>query len=192
MANFGILGGTFSPPHLGHLDIAEIAKKLFELDIIYLMPCQFPPHKQQCIETYHRLNMLRILFRKHHYIQFDFSEILRDGPSLTYLSMQAWRKKHPDDRLFFILGSDSFLSITSWDFWQDIILNCELIVIPRGMSADDIHIPDQWQNKADKIHIIRESVRPISSTDVRNAGNTNEIISLLGDDTAAYYIDNCI
>ena len=132
--------------------------------------------------------MLRLLFADQDNFRFDFSEILRDGPSLTHLSLASWHQSHPKDELFFIMGSDSFATITSWDHWEGMILNSDIAVIPRGENPDDIQIPSAWHPHKDNIHILSESVRPISSTLIRETNNEQLIKSYLGNQVARYYL----
>ena len=89
MTRIGVFGGTFSPPHLGHRDLALLAAKQLQLDMIYIMPCQFPPHKESCISTFHRLNMLRLLFAEYDIFRFDFSEILREAHHLPIYRLKT-------------------------------------------------------------------------------------------------------
>lgn len=192
MTRIGVFGGTFSPPHLGHRDLALLAAKQLQLDMIYIMPCQFPPHKESCISTFHRLNMLRLLFAEYNIFRFDFSEILRKGPSLTHLSLENWQKSHPNDEIFFIMGSDSFATITTWDHWQGMILNSNIIVIPRSEKPNSIKIPSAWACHKEKVHILNESVQPISSTLIRETKNLSKLKDYLGNKVASYYLEHFV
>ncbi|MDA9832418.1 nicotinate (nicotinamide) nucleotide adenylyltransferase [Gammaproteobacteria bacterium] len=188
MARIGILGGTFSPAHLGHQQLAVLAQKALNLQAIYIMPCQFPPHKANCLTTHHRLNILRQIFMETPAIYFDFSEILRNGPSLTHVSLESWQKKHPNDELYFIQGSDSFATITDWEYWSGMIENAQMIVVPRGTQID---IPPLWQPLQHRIHILNQSIRPISSSEIRESNDASWIISQMGSSAGAYYLSNC-
>ncbi len=189
MTRIGILGGTFSPAHLGHLELALLAKKSLNLSAIYIMPCQFPPHKKDCLITTHRLNILRKIFINAPSVYLDFSEILRNGPSLTHLSLSNWQKKHPKDRLFFIQGSDSFATITEWENWLEMIDHAEMVVIPRGTPVE---VPMQWLHCKHRIHVLDESVRAVSSTDIRTSKDKKWIIEQMGEPAGKYYLSKCI
>jgi nicotinate (nicotinamide) nucleotide adenylyltransferase len=188
MARIGILGGTFSPAHLGHYELALLAQKAINLSAIYIMPCQFPPHKANCLTTHHRLNILRRLFMETPAIYFDFSEILRHGPSLTHVSLENWQKKNPDDELFFIQGSDSFATITDWEEWDQMINHAQMIIIPRGT---EIKIPELWQSRKDRIHILNQSVKSISSSEIRESEDNAWIIEQMGESAGMYYLTYC-
>ena len=111
----GILGGTFSPPHIGHLLLARYAIEEMALDEVQIMPCHIPPHKETTLPTEHRIEMLKLLFNDEPRTSFDYREINQDKISLTYLSMQNGER---NDRM-----------INSSSLWVQIALT----TLPTGM-----------------------------------------------------------
>ena len=135
--NLGILGGTFNPIHRAHLRIAEEARDRFSLDRVIFVPAADPPHKPRVgqISFPHRLAMVQLAISGRP--EFSVSEIegKRPGKSYTIETLRAFREQFPGDRLFFIMGSDSFAEIGTWYDYPAIFAAASLIVVGRPGST---------------------------------------------------------
>jgi nicotinate-nucleotide adenylyltransferase len=112
----GILGGTFDPIHLGHLEAAEAARQALKLDRVLLLPSRTPPHRsvEPRASVFHRFAMTALSAAERRMLASDL-ELGRDGPSYTALTLEALhREGYAPGDLFFITGSDAFAEISTW------------------------------------------------------------------------------
>jgi nicotinate-nucleotide adenylyltransferase len=112
----GILGGTFNPPHLGHLALARYAREELALERVLLMPAHIPPHKsaERDPGAQHRLNMCRLAADGEPGVSVCSLEIDRPGPSYTVDTLSAIHASHPDAELTFIVGADIARTLPAW------------------------------------------------------------------------------
>jgi nicotinate-nucleotide adenylyltransferase len=112
----GILGGTFNPPHLGHLAVARAAREELGLERVLLMPVHTPPHKPagQDPGPEQRLAMCRLLTAREPAVEASDLEVARGGPSYTADTLEALHASHPEAELTFIVGADTALTLPSW------------------------------------------------------------------------------
>jgi len=112
----GILGGTFNPPHLGHLVCAQEAYRELELDRVMLIPARIPPHKPVEHEPgpEHRLELCRLSVQGDERFDASAIELDRDGPSFTVDTLRVLKNQAPQDELVLILGGDIAAGLTQW------------------------------------------------------------------------------
>lgn len=137
----GIYGGTFNPIHNTHIEIAEAAQTQFNLDIVYFLVAGAPPHKDtaETISDINRLEMVSIAIKDYPNFRIDDRELYRSGKSYSYITMTELKAEHPDDELFFIMGSDSLVTFKHW-VKPDVISKCaSILVAPRiGDELEEI------------------------------------------------------
>ncbi len=112
----GILGGTFNPPHYGHLHIAQAVYEALQLDEVRFMPAATPPHKQkdESVTNENRFEMVRRAVQPYeNFHPFSF-EIERGGTSYTYDTMRLLTEREPDVDFYFIIGGDMIDSLSTW------------------------------------------------------------------------------
>jgi nicotinate-nucleotide adenylyltransferase len=116
LARVGILGGTFDPPHNGHIGIAQAALKEFRLDRVIFVPACVPPHKmKRCVAPAEdRFKMLQLAINGHEKFEISRIELDRPGPSYTADTLTEFRKTYPYDELFLLIGADNIAEIESW------------------------------------------------------------------------------
>jgi|ERR1051326_563799 nicotinate-nucleotide adenylyltransferase len=126
-----IYGGTFDPVHNGHLQLARAVLKLFELDELWFVPAWVPPHKRNAKITsaFHRFGMLSLATQTDQRLLISTVEL--DSPDRPYAVDTIMRMVKPDQRLFFLLGADSWNEITTWFEWQKLLTLCDVIVVTR-------------------------------------------------------------
>ena len=131
--NICLFGGTFDPIHTAHLRIAEEALKKFHLDQVLFVPAGNPPHKEAAGLTPYedRFQMVKIACRPYAHFLASRLEAGR-GRSFTADTIKRVRKEiGPDDRLFFLIGSDAFDELETWKGWQELVQLTEFIVVSR-------------------------------------------------------------
>ena len=116
MASIGILGGTFNPPHIGHLVCAQEARAQLELDRVMLMPVHTPPHKEAVDDPgpEARLALCQAAIAGDEDLEISTLEIERGGPSFSVDTLRALHGLHEEDDLTFIVGGDIASSLPSW------------------------------------------------------------------------------
>lgn len=116
MKKVGILGGTFNPPHIGHLICANEAFHALKLDEVRFMPNAIAPHKQLRGDatTTDRLRMVEIMAEPNPNFKVETIEVERGGISYTYDTMVALLNREPDVEFYFIIGGDMIDSLHNW------------------------------------------------------------------------------
>ena len=132
----GIFGGSFDPPHIGHLLIAEFTRITLGLHKVYFVPAYRPPHKtgNHPSTAQDRLTMARLSVRGNRYLKVSDIELKRRGVSYTVDTVRAFRKQFPDAELFLILGADSLKQFHLWKSPAGILREVSLAVYRRPGS----------------------------------------------------------
>ena len=134
MKKIGLFGGTFDPPHTGHIALAKNALLSFSLDKIIFIPAGNPPHKtdKRVSDKTHRFEMVNIAIKN----EFDFLisdfEIINEKPNYSYLTIEHFKNEYPDDEIFFIVGADSYRDFPKWKNYPGILSLCTFIVLNRN------------------------------------------------------------
>ena len=115
-ARFGLFGGTFDPPHIGHLALAEWARDRLGLDRVVIVPAAQPPHKRGVAVTSFadRLAMTRLAVGRHPAFEVSRVEADREGPSFTVDTLRDLRARNPGARWYLLLGEDSLADLAHW------------------------------------------------------------------------------
>ncbi len=136
----GIIGGTFNPIHIAHLRIAEEVRDRLGLERVIFMPAASPPHKPLAGELSfgHRFAMVELAIAGNPLFGVSDLEGKRGGTSYSIHTLTELRQLHPEDELYFIVGSDSFLEIASWYRFAELFACCNIAVVerPDGRIAD--------------------------------------------------------
>jgi nicotinate-nucleotide adenylyltransferase len=132
LRRLGILGGTFDPPHIGHLILAEYAREALELAQVLFVPAADPPHKDDtrtAIE--HRLAMVERAIAGNSHFAVSLADIERPGPHYTVDLIPILQTQFPDAELYFLIGADSLRDLPKWNRPQELIRLCKLAVMRR-------------------------------------------------------------
>ena len=173
MMKIGIYGGTFNPPHTGHLHAAKQAVQILGLDKLLLIPDRIAPHKE--IPTgspvpQQRLEMLRIAAAGEAKMEVSDIELKREGASYSYLTVEALREIYPDAELYLLMGTDMFLTFETWKNPERITKNATLAVMYRGEKGERADIEAQkkrFEAQGAKIELVENQILSISSTQLR-------------------------
>lgn len=116
MKRVGLLGGTFNPPHLGHLLMANEVFHALELDEIRFMPNAIPPHKHARFDASNveRLEMVKRAIRPFPYFSVESYELEKGGVSYSYETLSALCRREPNVKFYFIIGGDMIDSLHTW------------------------------------------------------------------------------
>lgn len=176
----GLLGGTFNPIHLAHLRIAEEAREASALDQVLFIPAADPPHKPLAGDVSFELRaaMVQLAIAANPAFGVSDIEARRGGKSYTVDTLTALRIEQPDDQLYFIIGSDSFLELGLWHRYEAIFPLASLIVVER--PEKEITEPLQQLPEAVRKQFVHESdnlLRHSSGTSIRFVVGTRLDIS---------------
>jgi nicotinate-nucleotide adenylyltransferase len=187
----GILGGTFNPPHLGHLVCAQEAYTQLELERVLFIPARTPPHKPVEDEpgAEHRLELCRLAVRDDPRFEASDIEMQRDGPSYTVDTLLKLQSNAPDNDLYLIVGGDVAAGLPDWHEPERVLSFATLAVAKRRGT------PREWVEAAladldggERTRFFRMPRIGVSSTLVRQRVRAGEPIRYIVPDAVAGYI----
>jgi len=134
-----IFGGTFDPPHFGHLALAEWARVELGLDAVWFVPTGVPPHKRarESSASRHRLAMTRLAARGNPAFRVSPLECSRRGPSYTIDTVRALARAHPGAELHLLMGADTYATFAGWREPEAIVRAATLVVAARPGAAPE-------------------------------------------------------
>ena len=179
--NVGILGGTFDPIHLGHLEAAAAAQRALSLDRVLLLPSRTPPHRstEPRASVFHRFAMAALAAAERGFLASDL-ELRREGPSYTALTLEALHRDGVSPaQLFFITGSDAFAEVATWYDYPRILQLANFVVVSRPGAprpSDLIPNPQSLITDAARPTVLSvEAETPdVSSTEIRRRVGAGE------------------
>jgi nicotinate-nucleotide adenylyltransferase len=189
----GILGGTFNPPHLGHLVCAQEAYLQLRLDRVLLVPARIPPHKPIKDEPGidHRLEMCRLAIDGDEQ-RFEVSELeaRRDGMSYTVDTLEALDANQSESELFLIVGGDVALGFGEWRQPERVLALATLAVAERpGTNRAAVEQALSRVNGGERVRFLDMPGIEISSTLLRQRARRGEPTRYLVPDAVRRYID---
>jgi nicotinate-nucleotide adenylyltransferase len=200
MRSIGILGGTFNPPHVGHLAVARNAREEFGLECVVLMPAGSPLHKPAAEDpgASCRLAMCRLVAETVEGLSACAMEVDRGGPSYTVDTLRAIHATHPDAELTFIVGADTAGTLASWREPVELLGLARLAVASRS-GADREQVLDTVAGLAggdsqarerltSRVEFLTMGTIEVSSSSVRERVSRGERVEELVGPTVAAYI----
>ena len=173
MERIGIYGGTFNPPHVGHIQAAKAAVTALGLSRLILIPDRIAPHKQIPAGSptpEQRMEMLRIAAGECAQFEVSDIELRREDVSYTYVTVQQLKAQYPDAELILLMGTDMFLSFHTWKHPEIILENATLGVFYRGEKGEKAAIEArkaEMEAAGARIELVENDVVNISSTQMR-------------------------
>ncbi|MDQ0174213.1 nicotinate-nucleotide adenylyltransferase [Bacillus chungangensis] len=139
----GILGGTFNPPHLGHLIIANEVLHALKLEEVRFMPNQKPPHKKMTdkVTEEQRLAMTKLAIQDHEKFKLETIELKRKGCSYTYDTMQLLKAQEPDVDFYFIIGADMIEYLPKWYKVSELCKLVQFVGVNRPRYSTESEMP---------------------------------------------------
>ncbi|BDZ30729.1 putative nicotinate-nucleotide adenylyltransferase [Lactiplantibacillus brownii] len=177
----GILGGTFNPPHLGHLIMAEQVGDQLGLDEVRFMPDAQPPHvdEKKTLPAKDRANMVQRAIADNPLFKLETAELKRGGKSYTYDTMKVLKAQHPETQYYLIIGGDMVDYLHTWNHIDDLIKLVTFVGIKRTGYPTTSRYPVIW---------VDAPLIDISSTKIRHKVNQGHTIRYLVPDAVADYI----
>jgi nicotinate-nucleotide adenylyltransferase len=183
-----LFGGTFDPPHLGHLQIAGFIRDELGIERILFIPAWIAPHKvsHQAAAAEHRLAMLRLAVQGRRGFEVSEMEIRRQDVSYSIDTIRQMKKDLALDSedLFFLIGADSLLELPTWRLPEHILAESRVLVAVRpGFDTDKIP-----NNLRDSVELLTNPPIKISSSQIRRRVKTGQSIDDLVPDSVVTYI----
>ncbi|MCY4575298.1 MAG: nicotinate-nucleotide adenylyltransferase [Chloroflexi bacterium] len=195
VTRIGILGGSFDPPHAGHLMIAREAKERADLDTVLFIPAgeQWLKEGQDVAPATHRLAMTHLLVGSTPAFGVSDMEVTRPGPTYTVDTLQELRQDSPPGtEYFFILGEDSVADLTLWHNPQELVTLCRFIAMPRvdGTGRPDLTAAyDAIPGLRENVTILEDAPRmDVSSSSVRRMVESGDDLRGIVPDYIVKYI----
>lgn len=177
----GILGGTFDPPHHGHLQVLRHVRDQVQLDDVLVIPAGQPWQKSDVVASAaHRLAMTQAAFADIPGVTVSAVEVDRPGPAYTVDTLRALREQRPDAQFFLILGADAAAGLSTWHEPEQVRALATLVVVTRTGAANGAAPADALMVPMDPIDI--------SSTEIRHRCARSERIDDLVPPGVASYI----
>jgi nicotinate-nucleotide adenylyltransferase len=183
-----LFGGTFDPIHAGHMAVAHAAQRRFRLDAVHFIPSSRPPHKSRAelMPFVHRYTMVALACAEHRGFLPSLVEAPLDGatPRFFYTvdTVRRFRREHPNDQVYFVVGADQFLEIPTWKNYPSLLDLCDFIIASRpGFPIDALRLvvppeklsrgsgndPHKIVLRKSAIHLLTTVSNHVSSTEIR-------------------------
>lgn len=184
----GIFGGSFDPPHVGHLRLAESAFASLGLDRLIVIPAYVSPEKTGPAAAEHRLAMCRLTFGG--FFTVSDIEMRRGGRSYTFDTVTALGEQYPEDEFFLIVGADQLLNFDTWYRYEDVLKRVTLCAAVREKNgcreALDAFARKKLSPSGRAVTFSHDPVE-ISSTEIRRRVREGADVSAwLTEETAQY------
>ncbi len=150
MKRIAFYGGSFDPPHIGHLTIARKLSELFALDEFTFIPAFHAPHKKNKKPTsaFHRFAMLSLATENKGKIKVSTVELDSPERPFTYETQTKLKNDLPDAEIFFVIGADSWAEIDTWREWEKVLTQTNIIVVTRPDYEIDLsHVTEEIKKR---------------------------------------------
>ena len=181
-----VYGGSLDPFHTGHLVPTVRAQETFKFDAVHFVPSGSPPHKQgkPLTPITHRLSMVALATLPFDRFFASDDEVFVDGPSYTVETVRRYRERFPGAVLYFLLGSDSFSQLSTWERWEELVDLAHLVVLHRAHIWGPelrLRVPESLRSRLvdiepfakvpdpteQTVYLLNHDPFPVSATDVR-------------------------
>ena len=157
-----IFGGGFDPIHLGHINMALVAKEVLKGEVIFV-PAKIAIWKDDSVNKEHKLAMLKLAIGKYDGFSIDTFEMDQDEQPRSFQTVEYFKKKYPKDKLFFLIGQDQANSFDRWSNPDEIAKMTQIVYYKRPK-----HVVNQANIERFKMKSIEGPVVDASSSDVRS------------------------
>lgn len=168
----GLFGGTFDPPHLGHLILASEAQSQLELTRLLWILTPEPPHKQDQVitATEHRLAMVKLAIQDNPSFELSRVELDRPGPHFTLDTVHIIAEQNPDAEIVPIIGGDSLRDLPTWHEPKELLYACHWVGVMRRPSdeANLEALERELPGISSKVHYVDAPLLEIASRDIRS------------------------
>lgn len=197
MSKVGIVGGTFNPIHLAHVEMGKACLKEQHLDKVLFMPSKNPPHKKkkEILSDKVRADMVKLALKDYDKLEFSDFELLRQGTTYTADTLKLLNEKNPYDKYYFIMGADSLLYLDKWYKPDEIMKRAVILAIGRNCSTK-LELQDKKEKLTGAfpyadIRFVHMEQIPISSSRIRQGISAGaDMEEYLGKSVWKYICDN--
>ena len=192
----GIFGGSFNPPHKGHIAAAEGTIKALGLDKLIIIPAGDPPHKELPEETpsaKERMSLVKAAFSHIECAEITDIEMQRTGKSYTITTLEHFKKLYPEATLYLLMGTDMFVTLDTWYRGSDILEMISPAVFARKDAEADIleqKAAECYEKYGTKSEIIDIDITEAASTDIRTLLQNRQGRQMLSDAVYELIIKN--
>lgn len=185
--DIGLFGGSFNPPHVAHLIVAEVARDQFGFDEVWWIPNATPPHKPQdeLAEVNHRLEMTQRAVEDNPAFRVCDIEVERSGVSYTVETVRVLQEQRPDTDFALLIGSDSLDHFAEWHKPDEIAERVPLVVYKRPGVIDAV--PES--RFANHVRFVSAPVMEVSGTEIRSRCSADRSIRYLVPESVRAYIE---
>lgn len=166
----GIFGGSFNPPHLGHMHLAECVHEALALDEVWLVPSGISPHRSMAAyaSAEDRLALCRLAAQAYSWMRAEDFELRRDAVSYTFDTVKYFTQTYPADEFVLLVGGDMLLGFRQWYRWEEILRSVQLAAIAReaGEYESLVQAAEDLQQYG-KIVLLNVDSFAVSSTKIR-------------------------
>ncbi|MEG1844098.1 MAG: nicotinate-nucleotide adenylyltransferase [Clostridia bacterium] len=188
----GILGGTFDPIHLGHLEMAEAVVREMGVRKMLFIPDGDPPHKGELADGRDRMNMVRLAIEGHTGFEANEAELNRPGVTYTVETLKELTLRAPRTRWLYVVGSDTLMVIETWRNFPEVAkLLSAIAVVPRPGDRRETVLSTAQRISAQygvMVKVLDKPVSRISSTEVRYRAARHQALDGLVPPAVAHYI----
>ncbi len=167
----GIFGGTFDPPHLGHLILSCEIRSQLKLDRLLWVLTPNPPHKldRKITSLEHRLEMVHLAIDNNPFFELSEVEINREGPHFTIDTLDRIKKENPNTDIVYLMGGDSLQNFPTWRRPTDIVTACHEIGVMRrpGDKIDLSELDKEVPTLRAKVRYVDAPLLEIASREIR-------------------------
>ena len=189
----GLMGGSFDPIHLGHVEVARQAKEAMKLDQVWFIPTGRPPHKAHLgADAAQRLHMTSLALQGLDWAKVCDIEVFRQGTIYTVDTLGILTAQYPDAVFYYIIGADTLVDLPNWRNTQKVCTMCEFICIKRpGIDEDTVQQAKlrMMTDYGKHIYLIDVSGPDLSSTAIRGAIVQEKDTRTMLHDAVRNYID---
>jgi len=173
----GIFGGTFDPPHIGHLILAAEARDQLKLDCTIWVLTPDPPHKidQDISSLEHRMEMIQLAIGEDEAFSLSRVDIDRPGPHYTVDTIRILKEQYPDHTLIYLMGGDSLQDLPNWYQPHELLAQVDGIGVMRR-PGDDIDLSELLEHLpelGEKLNFVTAPLLEISAHQIRRRANQN-------------------
>ncbi len=193
--NIGILGGSFNPIHIGHIIMCQYVSDELNLNKIYLMPNENPPHKtnENMLSGLIRLEMCKLVAANNKFLDVIDYEIGNKNTNYTIDTLKKLLKNEfKNKNIYFIIGADSLINIETWKNYEELLalVNIVCIMRPKASFSEANKKINKINHKfSNKIIVVKMPLIQISSTSIRNRRKNNKSVKYMLDDDVLKYIN---
>jgi nicotinate-nucleotide adenylyltransferase len=193
--NIGILGGSFNPIHIGHITMCQYVSDELNLNKVYLMPNENPPHKtnENMLSGLIRLKMCELVIANNKFLDVIDYEIGNKNKNYTIDTLKKLLKNEfKNKNIYFIIGADSLMNIETWKNYEELLelINIVCIMRPKASFSEVNKKIDEINGKFNnKVIVVKMPLIQISSTSIRNRIRNNKSVKHMLDADVLKYIN---